>query len=160
MSQRDEVERVLRAWNAHEVARGLPPIIDFDCAPTTAEPEPADRLTTYRHLAGMLPRLTGPVAVRASADLAYLGALLGEHPPLADYVRATQGCDAAGWPTEYITERAEAARTALADLGIKWGPNTNADLRELEGWLEKFNCWGYRLVVAGVGRRLAVMPVG
>jgi hypothetical protein len=136
MSPRDEVETHLRAWNAHEVSRGLSPIIDFDCAPTTAEPEPADRLTTYRRLTELRPVLTGPVASRVDADLAYLGALLGEHQPLPDYIRATQGCDTAGWPQEYVSERAEQARTALADLGIGWGPATNADLREVEGRLD------------------------
>ncbi|OLT14161.1 hypothetical protein BJF79_03085 [Actinomadura sp. CNU-125] len=137
MSLRDEIESVLRAWNAHEVDRGGSPIIDFDCHPSGPEPEPApDRLTVYRRLAALRPDATGPLATRLDADLAYLGALLGEHPPLSDYVRATQGCDAAGWPEDYVTERADQARAALADLGITWGEKTNAELRQAEGLMD------------------------
>ncbi len=136
MSPRDETERIIRSWNAHEVSRGLPPVIDFACAPVAAEPEPIDRLTAYRRLGALRPEATGPVATRLDADLAYLGASLGERAPLDDYVRATQGCAAAGWPLDYLDERAEAARDALANLGIAWGPRTSDDLREVEGRLD------------------------
>lgn len=137
MSLRDDVETVLRAWDAYEVARGNAPIIDFDCRPDLPKPEPApDRLTVYRQLADLRPAAKGPVAVRLDADLAYLGALLGERPPLEDYVRATQRCGAAGWPDEYVAERARQAREAIADLGIAWGPDTNRDLRQVEGLLD------------------------
>lgn len=137
MTLRDDIESVLRAWNAHEVKRGASPVIDFDCNPGGPEPEPAtDRLTVYRRLAELRPDATGPLAVRLDADLAYLGALLGERPALNDYVRATQGCEAAGWPDDYIAERFEQARTALADLGIAWGPDTNRELRQAEGLLD------------------------
>ncbi|GLZ12391.1 hypothetical protein Acsp04_26260 [Actinomadura sp. NBRC 104425] len=137
MPLRDDIETVLRAWNALEVNRGASPIIDFDCHPGGPEPEPApDRLTVYRRLADLHQHATGLLAARLDADLAYLGALLGERPPLNDYVRATQGCDAAGWPDDYIAERFEQARTALADLGIAWGPDTNRELRQAEGPLD------------------------
>ncbi|SFP73687.1 hypothetical protein SAMN04489713_1175 [Actinomadura madurae] len=137
MNLRDEIETALRAWNAYEIARGGSPVIDFDCHPIGPAPEPApDRLTVYRQLTELRPAATGPLATRLDADLAYLGALLGEHRPLSDYVRATQGCGTAGWPEEYMAERAEQARTALADLGITWGPHTNAELRQAEGLLE------------------------
>ncbi|MDL4813779.1 hypothetical protein [Actinomadura opuntiae] len=136
MSLRDEIENVLRAWNAYEIARGGSPIIDFDCDPGGPEPEPApDRLTVYRRLAELRPTATGPLASRLDADLAYLGALLGEHPPFADYVRKTQGCGTAGWPEEYIADRADQARAPLADLGITWGAHTNTELRQAEGLL-------------------------
>ncbi|WP_433180649.1 hypothetical protein [Actinoallomurus sp. CA-150999] len=137
MSLRDAIETTLRAWNAYEIERGDSPTIDFDCFPDGPEVEPAsDRLTVYRQLAQLRTSAEGPLASRLDADLAYLGALLGERPPLSDYIRATQGCGSAGWPDDYVAERAELARRALADLGIGWGPNTNADLRQAEGLLD------------------------
>ncbi len=30
---RDQIEQALRAWNAHELARGAPAVIDYDCHP-------------------------------------------------------------------------------------------------------------------------------
>jgi hypothetical protein len=49
MSLRDEVEALLRWWNAYEVNGAVPPIIDFDCHPSTEVPDlAADRLTVYR----------------------------------------------------------------------------------------------------------------
>ncbi|WP_170180511.1 hypothetical protein [Actinomadura pelletieri] len=42
----------------------------------------------------------------------------------------------AGWPEEYVTERADQARSALADLGIRWDERTNAELRQAEGLLD------------------------
>ncbi|GAA2607555.1 hypothetical protein SMC26_17870 [Actinomadura fulvescens] len=138
MSLRDEIEAVLRAWNAHEISRGASPIIDFDCFPNGPEGEPIpDRLTAYRRLAALRPAASAVLATRLDADLAYLGALLGERPALDDYVRATQGCPAAGWPTEYMAQCAERTRAALTDLGIEWGPQTNTELRQLEGPLDE-----------------------
>jgi hypothetical protein len=137
MSARDDSERVLREWDAFETARGGTPIIDFDCRPGGPAPAAApDRLTVYRRLAGLRAAAAGPVATRLDADLAYLGALLGERPPLDDYVRRTQGCGTAGWSDEHMAGVAERARTALADLGIAWGPRTNAELRDAEGPLD------------------------
>ncbi|MEV0408923.1 hypothetical protein [Actinoallomurus sp. NPDC050550] len=137
MSLRDEIEAVLRAWNAHEIERGGSPIIDFDCFPGGPQVEAApDRLTVYRRLAELRPDADGPPASRLDADLAFLGALLGERPSLDDYIRATQGCGSAGWPDDYIAERAEMARRALADLGIGWGPDANTELRQAEGLLD------------------------
>jgi hypothetical protein len=134
MSLRDEIEAVLRAWNGYEIEHGGSPIIDFDCFPGGSDVEPAsDRLTVYRQLAELRAAAHGPLAGRLDADLAYLGALLGERPPLSDYIRATQGCGSAGWPDDYVAERAEVARNALADLGVGWGPDTNAELRHAEG---------------------------
>jgi len=137
MSLRNEIEAVLRAWNAHEVERSGSPIVDYDCLPGGPEPEPApDRLTVYRRLLELRSAAEGVLASRLDADLAYLGALLGEHVPLADYVRATQGCGTAGWSDDYVAERFEQTRSALADLGIDWGSDTNAELRQAEGWLD------------------------
>src|SRR4051812_5552382 len=119
MSLRDEVETALRAWNAYEVENGGSPIIDFDCFPHRPQPEPvADRLTGYRRLAELRSAADGALASRLDADLAYLGAVLGERPPLSDYIRSTQGCAAAGWPDDYVEGRGEMARGALADLDI------------------------------------------
>ncbi|GAA4234526.1 hypothetical protein GCM10022254_39560 [Actinomadura meridiana] len=137
MELRDEVENVLRAWDAYEIGHGGAPVIDFDCAPGGGAPEAApDRLAVYRRLVELRERATGVVAVRLDADLAYLGALLGERLPLDDYVRATQGCGVAGWSDAYVAEQAEEVRKALGDLGIGWGARANAELREVEGLLD------------------------
>lgn len=137
MNLRDEVETVLRAWDAYEVGHGGAPVIDFDCAPGGPVPEAApDRLAVYRRLVELRDGASGVVATRLDADLAYLGALLGERLSLADYVRATQGCGVAGWSDDYVAERAEQVRSALGDLGIGWGPRANAELREVEGLLD------------------------
>jgi hypothetical protein len=72
-------------------------------------------------------------AEQLRAHLAYLGAVLGERPPLGDYLTATQGCPAAGWPDEYVTAVGERAHAALADIGILWDATTDSQLRETEG---------------------------
>jgi hypothetical protein len=135
---RDEIEKTLRAWNAYELSRGAPAAVDFDCYPDDLQVEPAEsRLAVYRQLIGLHnqagrsgePRL----ARRLEADIAYLAALMGEHPPLSSYVLATQGCPAAGWPAEYVTGRGEAARKGLEALGLTWGPKTGDDLKQFEG---------------------------
>ncbi|WP_146778809.1 hypothetical protein [Actinomadura craniellae] len=134
MNVRDEAEQIIRAWNAYETRRTGSPVIDFDCHPTGDEAEPAaDRLEVYRRLTELRAIADGPVAVRLDADIAYLGALLGERAPLAGYVRATQGCDTAGWPQEYVTHRADQARTALDGLGIGWDADTATALEQAEG---------------------------
>lgn len=131
---RDEAEAVLRAWDVLERERGGEPVVDFDCAPVAAEVEAApDRLWVYRRLRELRGRASGALAVRLDGDLAYLGALLGQRRPLDEYVRATQGCAAAGWPEEYVVERGEVARAALESLGVSWGPDTAAELEHLEG---------------------------
>jgi hypothetical protein len=135
---REEIEATLRAWNAYELGRGSPAVIDFDCHPTDTPPDPAgNRLQVYRRLTELRVRAerTGDdrLAARLGADLAYCGALLGERLRFADYIRATQGCSAAGWQDGYITARADQARTALAALGIAWGPDTGKNLIALEG---------------------------
>ena len=52
---------------------------------------------------------------------------------LADYLRRTQGCDAAGWPPDYIASRRASVEEALDGVGIGWGPKTWDELRELQG---------------------------
>lgn len=141
MNLRDEIEATLRAWHAYEISRGSVAVIDFDCAPTTTAPEPAtSRLAVYQRLTELHTSATEAGATqltaRLTADLAYLGALLGEHPPLSDYVQATQGCPAAGWQDGYITQRGDQARQALAALGIQWGHDTARDLNTIEGPIE------------------------
>jgi len=138
MTVRDDVEAVLRAWDAHERQRGATPIIDYDCHPMTGRVAPAasrlevyDRLRELRRSAGQ-----SQLGQRIDADLAYLRALMGERAPLDDYVRATQGCPAAGWPDAYVTERGERAREHLAALGIPWGQDAEAKLEEAEGPLD------------------------
>ncbi|TDC57915.1 hypothetical protein E1281_03130 [Actinomadura sp. KC345] len=141
MSLRDEIEATLRAWDAYETGRGSVAVIDFDCAPTTTDTEPAaNRLAVHRRLTELRARATEAGAdrltTRLTADLAYLGALLGQHPHLNDYVQATQGCPAAGWQDGYITHRGDQARQALTALGIQWGPDTVRDLNAVEGPIE------------------------
>ncbi|WP_280507903.1 hypothetical protein [Nocardia flavorosea] len=138
MNTRDAIEQALRAWNQHEISRGAAPVIDFDFHPTTeAPPAPADRLTTYLRLVDLLDDSTEPaLAQRIRADLTYLRALLGEHRPLRDYIHATQGCPAAGWPPDYITDVGDTARRAIEDRGITWGLNTVTDLAAAEGRLD------------------------
>ncbi|TDC67610.1 hypothetical protein E1200_14335 [Actinomadura sp. GC306] len=138
MNLRDEIEAAIRAWHAYETARGSVAVIDFDCAPTATPAEPAtSRLAVHQQLRELHARAVEAGAdrltARVAADLAYLGALLGEHPPLNDYVQATQGCPAAGWQDGYITHRGDQARQALAALGIEWGPDTARDLNAVEG---------------------------
>ncbi|NEA23502.1 hypothetical protein [Actinomadura bangladeshensis] len=141
MNLRDEIESTLRAWHAYETGRGSVAVIDFDCAPTPTPTEPAaSRLAVYERLTALHTRASQAGATRLTArltaDLAYLGALLGEHRPLNDYVQATQGCPAAGWQDGYITHRGDQARQALAALGIQWGPDTVRDLNAVEGPIE------------------------
>ncbi|QIS18311.1 hypothetical protein [Nocardia terpenica] len=138
MSIRDAVEHALRAWNRHEIDRGAPAVIDFDFAPSAGEPPPpVDRLSTFRRLRELLRDTEEPaVAQRITADLAYLRALMGERPDLDEYVRATQGCPATGWPAEYITATGESARRCLNALGIGWGGTTQVDLTAVEGALD------------------------
>lgn len=133
MSQRDDIEAVLRAWDRYEVARGAPPVIDYDCYPTERQVQAAEsRLAVYERLSE-LARDVAPesgLAGRLRAHLAYLRALMGEQIQLNDYVRATQGCPATGWSEAYVTERGEVARKMLDALGVCWGRDTEADLQE------------------------------
>ncbi len=131
---RDEAETVLRAWHAYEIRRGCSPVIDFDCHPVDTDVEPAEsRLDVHRRLSELRDRADEGVAERLDADIAYLGSLLGERRPLTEYVQVTQGCGAAGWSAEYVLERGEQAREALAALGVGWGPGTGDELNEVEG---------------------------
>ena len=137
MPLRDDVEAVLRAWDAHETGRGAASIIDYDCYPG-GDPVPAapDRLQVLQRLAELHRRAMADgdqhIVARLRADLAYLRALLGERAPLDAYVRDTQGCPATGWSEDTLTRRRDQAIAALAGLGIGWGPNVDAELRELE----------------------------
>jgi hypothetical protein len=45
---RDELEAILRGWNAYEVARGATPVIAFDLRPDLTEAVPVEsRLEAY-----------------------------------------------------------------------------------------------------------------
>ncbi|WP_239382297.1 MULTISPECIES: hypothetical protein [unclassified Frankia] len=138
MRLRDDIEQTLRAWDAYETARQAAPIIDFDCVPppdpVTAAPSRVDVHSALSALSAQAADEGDQVcAEQLRAHLTYLGALLGEHPPLDDYLTATQGCPAAGWPDEYVTAIGDRARTALADLGVSWDATTDHQLRETEG---------------------------
>lgn len=133
MSLRDEAERVIREWNAYEVAHGCDPVIDFDCVPTGTAAAPAeDRLTVYQQLSELRVEASEPLAARLDADIAFLSAQSGERLPLAAYVRTTQGCGTAGWPESYVLERAAQACAALESLGVGWGPGTADELEQAE----------------------------
>jgi len=138
MSLRDDIEVVLRAWDAHEIARGAKAVIDYDCCPPPADPPPAaSRLDVYRSFCALRDAASDVGELRLAreiaAHLAYLRELMGHRTPLDDYVRATQGCPAAGWPDGYVTERRELARAGLLAIGIEWGPDTERELEETEG---------------------------
>lgn len=46
---RDELESVLRGWNAYEIQRGAAPIIDYDLRPDITQAVPIQsRLETHR----------------------------------------------------------------------------------------------------------------
>jgi hypothetical protein len=138
VSTRNDVETTIRAWNQHELSRGAPAVIDFDFHPPEGEPPaPVDRLTTFYRLSDLAEQAgEPPVVQRINADLAYLRALMGERPALDDYVRATQGCPAAGWPAEYVTAKGERARECVEALGVRWGDTTAADLAGTEGAID------------------------
>lgn len=138
---RDEIETILRGWHVYEADRGSGEVIDFDCAPGSASIEPVtSRLAVYGRLADLRARAVeagaGRLTTRLTADLAYLGALMGEHAPLDDYVRATQGCASAGWRDDYVTYRGDQARRAFDALGVGWGSETLRELRAVEGPIE------------------------
>jgi len=135
---RDEIETVLRGWDAHERHRGATPLIDYDFFPRDGEVEPAgSRLEVFQRLSDLQDRLNGAadryISSRLTADLAYLRALMGERDPLSSYVAQTQGCAAGGWPPGYVTEVGALARDQLAALGIPWDASTSERWEKLEG---------------------------
>jgi hypothetical protein len=134
---RNEVEALVRAWHQHEVDRGCAPIIDFDFFPQGPSVAAAtDRLSVHARLselAAAARTMDVPgLSARLTADLAYLGAQLGEHLALDDYVRATQGCAAKGWSASYVDQRGELAMNLLESMSIGWHEHTDAELRVLE----------------------------
>lgn len=138
MNLRDEAEQALRAWNAHETGRGANPVIDFDCHPEDAPAEPAaGRLSAYRRITELRRKAEEAgerrLAERLDADRGYLAALMGERLPLTDYVHVTQGCHAAGWPADYVSENGDIARKSLDSLGVSWGPRLMDELADLCG---------------------------
>jgi len=140
MRLRDEVEEVIRAWDVYERDRGTSPVVDYDCAPAPAVAPASSRFDVQRRLAGLLTQAERSgdqaCAIQVHAHLAYLAALLGERIPLNDYVLATQGCPAAGWPEDYVTEAGDRARGALAELDVSWDADTASRLDEVEGQVD------------------------
>jgi hypothetical protein len=141
---RDEAERVIRAWDAHETARGARPVVDYDCAP----PPPgspviapaSSRLAVLTRLTGLRDRAGAAgdttVATALDAHVAYLGHVLGERPPLESYVERTQGIRPVPWPDDYTESVETRARQAIHDAGLQWGPRTMSDLAELDGVID------------------------
>lgn len=139
-SMRNEIERVLRAWDGYERSRDAHAIIDYDCYPTEENIVPAsNRLEVLRQFTELKKRADrgGEAALSEQIDahIAYLRALLGEHWPLGRYIKATQGCYAKGWPKAYITECGDRARDSLSALGIEWNAETGRNVMEAEGIL-------------------------
>ncbi len=138
MPLRDQIERALRAWHEHELARGAPAVIDYDCHPQSASEDikPADRLTTYQRLAALKQQAEASgepmLAERTGAHLLYLRELMGQRADLDSYIFGTQGCHALGWPEDYIQHAGELARRQLADLGIGWNARTRKDQEHIE----------------------------
>ena len=138
MPLRDELESVLRAWNIYEIARNAPAVIDFDCYPESSDSthDPLDRLSAYRKLLSIhraaAEQDDTALAERVNAHLTYLRALMGERAPLDEYVLATQGCHAKGWPQSYIQQIGETARSCLNAIGVRWDANTRSELANIE----------------------------
>jgi hypothetical protein len=133
---RDDIERVLRAWNAYEVGRGTPPVVDFDCCPPEeAVPAAPSRLAVRDDLERLLARSSaedGRFSDRLEASIAYLDALLGVRAPLSSYVEVTQGCPATGWPADYVAAVGDVARSRLSDMGVPWDSSTYDVLDQVE----------------------------
>lgn len=137
---RDRVETVLRSWNRYEIDRGAPPVVDFDCHPVdpATVPRVLSRLEVRAQLESLRTEAAGhpesdDAADRIGAALAYLDALLGARAPLADYIRATQGCAADGWSDDYLETVRASAVTELERLGVAWGADTARSLKATEG---------------------------
>ena len=138
---RDDVERVIDAWNAYEASRGQEPIIDYDCRADRATPAPASgRFQVLHQVVELHARALAcgddVVAARLTADEAFLRALLGEHRPLDEYLHQTQGTSSLGWSLDYLQECGETIRGLLSEQGIAWSPGTTDDLRDVEGPIE------------------------
>ncbi|MEM8925018.1 MAG: hypothetical protein AAGD35_16045 [Actinomycetota bacterium] len=138
MSTRDDVESLLKGWDAHERSNGRQPIVDFDCFPEGPEAdEISSRIQVYERLVELLDRARADdndwLIGRLRADIAYVSAMLGQRLPLADYIRETQGATPVRWPDDYVERRRVEAVEALAGLGIDWGPSTLNDLEDSEG---------------------------
>ncbi|WP_433717061.1 hypothetical protein ACQP2U_42595 (plasmid) [Nocardia sp. CA-084685] len=140
MTTRDAAETVLRAWNRYEIDRGAPPIIDYDCYPSSEEiPALPNRLDALRQLTALKESATAAgdiaLATRLDAHIAYCSALLGERESLEWYVSRTQGSVPTGWSEEYLTARRDLAIDMMDRVGVGWGPDTADDLAAAEGIL-------------------------
>jgi hypothetical protein len=62
--------------------------------------------------------------------------------PVRAYIKATQGCDAQGWPEPYIASVRDTAIQHLAELGVSWGPTTMDELKATEVEVDAANAAG------------------
>lgn len=137
MTVRDEVENLLRSWDRYERERGAPAIVDFDCAPVDEPVSPAaGRFTVLRRFVELRQNADDEIKRNIDSHVAYLRALMGERAPLDDYLSATQGCRATGWPAEYVAQIGDSVRERLNGLGIGWSATTPRDLAAAEGVID------------------------
>jgi hypothetical protein len=170
VSLRDEIEAAIRSWNAYELGRGGPAVVDYDLAPPDNEPVPAEnRVAVLRQLAELHERAVVEgrleLARRLDADLAYLRALLGERRPLDEYVRATQQCPAIGWPDAHLEhtegplaseDAPDAIRAAALHLeeAVRAATGTTATYDLTITSVDEAAYWSYWLDGAGRSARL------
>ncbi len=133
----DDVERTVDDWNLYEIKRRGTAVITYDCSPDDYEASPLDRLTTLERLEGLSVAaaqqgVTELVAATQSYAT-YLRALLGEHLPLSEYVKATQGSEVGRWRADYLDQRRVIALEKLEGIGITWNENTRKELGNLGG---------------------------
>jgi hypothetical protein len=137
MSKRDDVEALLRAWDAYERDRGAPAIIDFDCHPGDGEVTPADgRLAVLYKFIELRSGADVDLTKRIDSHIAYLHALMGERPPLGEYLAATLNCATTGWTDQYVGNLGAEVRGRLDDLGIAWDASALDNLNSAEGQIE------------------------
>lgn len=136
---RDDAETLIRQWHRYEIERGGNGVIDYDCDPGHSQPAAAtsryDVLTRLHALHDRNDELDPDISDSLNAHMYYLRALLGERIPLDNYVAGTQGCGAAGWPSEHLDDVHARAVEHLERLGVAWNERTETALENAEGQL-------------------------
>ena len=134
LSDRNELEQTVRAWDQLERYRGGPPVIDFDLGASATR----SRFQRPEEVADVLERLqcsdNHRVRNAAEAHLTYLRALMHHsQESISDYLRGTQGVGASFWPNQYLETRRAELHERLSKRGIDWGPRLLEALANKEG---------------------------